>query len=72
MSMRAKYATLMVRSTGSRSGCAEGFQLFQINVFEAGQFFEDAVGGLVEALMGLQEAAHEAPVSFFRAEIHAG
>jgi hypothetical protein len=43
----------------------EGFHLFQINVFEAGQFFEDTVGGLVEALLGLQEATHQGPVSFF-------
>ncbi len=46
-------------------GVAEGFHLFQVHVFEAGQFFENAVGGLVEALLGLQEAAHQGPVSFF-------
>lgn len=43
-------------------GFTEGFHLFQVHAFEAGQFFEDAVCGLVEAFIGLQEASHEGPV----------
>ena len=50
---------------GVAVGFAKGFHLFQVNAFEAGQFFQDAVGGLVEAFFGLQEAAHQAPVAFF-------
>ena len=43
---------------------AKGFQLFHINAFETGQLFEDPVRGLVGAFIGLEEAAHQAPVPF--------
>lgn len=42
---------------------AEGFQLFHIDSFETGQFFEDAVSGVVEAFIGLEKTAHEGPVA---------
>ncbi len=42
----------------------EGLHLFQVYTFEAGEFFENAVGGLLEVFFGLEEASHEAPFTF--------
>ena len=53
---------------GVAVGVGEDFHLFQIDAFEAGQFFEDAVGGLVEAFVWLEESAHEAPVTLLGLE----
>jgi len=51
---------------GVAVGFAEGLHLFHINPFDAGEFFQDAVGGLLEAFLFLEEAAHEAPFASFR------
>ena len=51
---------------GVAVGFAEGLHLFHIYAFEAGEFFQDAVGGLFKAFLLLEEAAHEAPFASFR------
>jgi len=51
---------------GVAGGVSEGFHLFHIHPFEAGESFQDAVSGLFEAFFLLEESAHEAPFASFR------